>query len=114
MDYSFGPMFLESDSKTRKGMTHQIDLVFQRADNVVTVCEARYRDHPETRSIISEIEAKVAALNLGARKTVQRVLITKSIPSNEVIRSGYFYKIIEAGSLIREAQVETTTQPYRP
>ena len=50
--------------------------------------------------VVREVERK--ALQLQQKfpsKTIQRVLVIHGEPSREVLRSGYFYRIIQASEL---------------
>lgn len=79
----------------------QIDLLFDRADNVITLCEIKWREQTMGINLIKEVEKKVESLSkLYPRKTIQKVLITKSEPSKDLLGTGYFYKIIKAETLI--------------
>jgi hypothetical protein len=93
IDFTCGPFFRTSSDKS-PGV--QIDLLFDRADNVVTLCEMKYSLTEPGISIISEVEKKVEKLKeyIG-RKTIQKVLITLTPPGKELVASGYFYRIIQ-------------------
>ena len=79
----------------RKDLTDgaQIDLLFKRADNVVTLCEMKHRRRV-TRAVIDEAEAKADALQLGSSITVEKVLISARPPEQEVYNAGYFSRIL--------------------
>lgn len=97
IDYVFGPYF-EPGSKTKKGI--QIDLVFDRADKVITLCEIKYTEIPPGVELIEATEKKVNLIRAKTKKTIQKVLITKTMPSTQLVNRGYFYKIILAKNLI--------------
>lgn len=97
INFEYGPFF-ESAIKDKKGV--QIDLAFNRADNVITVCEMKYSITKVGKDVIDEVEKKVSWLREKfPKKTIQKVLITKEGPSAELINSGYFYKFIEVEQL---------------
>jgi uncharacterized protein len=98
IDYTYGSYFdLKKSSKEKV----QIDLVFMRADNVITLCEMKYSFSPVGKDIIVEVEKKVNYMMLKfPNKTIQRVLITKSNPTRDLQFCGYFYKIIKAEMLL--------------
>ena len=95
IDYSFGPYYKPSGkSDGRKGV--QIDLLFDRKDHVISLCEMKYSKKPVGINIIAEIEKKEELLKkIAGRKTIQKVLITMSSPTNKLINSCYFYHIIQ-------------------
>ncbi len=79
-----------------------IDLTFDRADKVITLCKMKYTIHPVGMDIIEEVEKKVKLLKQKyPTKTIQPVLLTLSSPSSEVENSGYFIRIIQAKNLIQ-------------
>lgn len=80
----------------------QIDLVFDRPDNVITACEMKYSNRPVGVEVIPEMERKVELLEaIAAKKTIHKVLIVKEQPTQELVRRGYFYGIIEAAELFQ-------------
>ena len=92
IEYTSGPYF--KPSRKEKSGT-QIDLLFDRKDNVISLCEMKYSDRPIGVNIISEVEKKVEFLeNAAGKKTIQKILITKSNPTSELQKSGYFFRII--------------------
>ncbi len=97
IDYSYGPYF-EGGGKDKKGI--QIDLLFDRADHVLNLCEIKYTRKKPGIEIIEETEKKVALVESKTRKTIQKILITKTEPSEDLVRTNYFYKIILAGELM--------------
>jgi len=80
----------------------QIDLLFKRADRVVTLCEVKFREHVGTE-VIDEVERKVAALEPLGHETVERVLISALPPSREVYQQGYFSRVLTVEDLMRPA-----------
>jgi hypothetical protein len=96
IDYTFGPFFKAHEKE--KGGT-QIDLLFDRADHVISLCEMKYTKTPPGIGLIEETEKKAALLKEVSTKTIQKILITKEPPSQELINRGYFYKIIGADEL---------------
>lgn len=79
----------------------QIDLVFSRPDRVVTVCECKYADRPVGLETIAEMKRKIRVLEpVAERKTIQPVLIVRDRASQDLIDSGFFYRIIEARQIL--------------
>ncbi len=98
IEFSFGPYF-RAPKKDDRGM--QIDLIFDRADNVITLCEMKYSLNPIGIGIIQETERKAEILQRTFRKkTIQKVLISRSRPSRDLVASGYFYKAIHPESFL--------------
>jgi hypothetical protein len=97
VNYAVGPYFQSPDNE-RKGM--QLDLVFDRADHVLVVCEIKYTQKPVGTEIIPEMEKKLSLLENKARKTIQKILITKQPPSPALTNTGFFYKTILAEELL--------------
>lgn len=97
IQYAAGPWFQHGKRGVLQGA--QFDLVFDRADRVVTACEIKYRSAPIGVEVIKEMEAKLAAAVVFQKRTVQRVLITKSEPTRELQASSYFSRIVRATEL---------------
>jgi hypothetical protein len=98
IEYSAGSYF-KRYKKGEEGI--QIDLVYQRKDNVITLCELKYSQNPIGLSVVKDVGKKEEILRQNfPGKTIQKVLITLSAPTNELIGSGYFWKIIRAKELL--------------
>ena len=90
IDFTFGPYF-KHPKKKRTGI--QIDLLFDRADHVLTLCEMKYSLNPVGKSVIQEVEAKVCFLRERfPKKTIQKILVSANGVTEEVKHSGYFFK----------------------
>ena len=97
IDFVCGPYF-RARSRDTSGL--QIDLLFQRADNVLTLCEMKCSLSPIGLGVVQEVERKVALLQHAfPAKTIQRVLVVHGEPSRDLIRAGYFYRIIRSAEL---------------
>ena len=98
-----GPYF----SPARRGTPGvQIDLVFDRADDVLTVCEMKYSGNTVGVDVIASMKRKIELLQPIAKgKTIQPVLIVREHASRELMDQGYFYKIIEARDLLSVAPI---------
>lgn len=93
IDFSFGPFF-SAQNRTESGV--QIDLIFDRRDHVVTLCEMKYSLNPVGSDIIPQVQRKADLLQKKYPKRIlQKVLITRSDPTRELANSGFFYKIIK-------------------
>lgn len=98
IDYSFGPYF-KSPAKMVKGL--QVDLAFDRADHVITVCEMKSSRNTVGLEVLKEIENRTELLKkIFPQKTIQNVLLHTGSISKEVEYSPYIYKKIRADELI--------------
>jgi predicted AAA+ superfamily ATPase len=87
VSYNFGPYFNRTDGV-------QIDLCFDRADKVVTVCEIKYNTKPLGLEVINEMKSKLERLKIKGSKSIETVLITVNGVQPNVKKLGYFRKII--------------------
>ncbi len=78
---------------SRKTPGAQIDMVYDRADKVVTMVEVKYTTDPVGSSIISEFEAKLKLYPLG-KKSLQRILVSAAGGDKSLNSRMYFDKII--------------------
>lgn len=72
----------------------QIDLLFERHDRVVTLCEIKYHTRPIGVEIITGVEKKAALLKIHKNQTIEKVLITVSPPANSLVETHYFSRIL--------------------
>ena len=97
IDFSVGPYF-RAPRRGNDGL--QMDLLFSRADNVISLCEMKCSVAPIGIGVAKEVERKVELLHAEfPSKTIQRVLVVHGHPSRELAQSGYFYRIIKAAEL---------------
>ena len=94
VDYQCGSWY----SSKGKSKT-QIDLLFDRADKVLTLCELKFRSNKIGRSVIDEVEQKISHLGQLKKYTIERVLITASEPTNDLLREEYFHQIVGLSGL---------------
>ena len=78
----------------------QIDLMFVRADQVITLCEVKYRDARITRKVIKEVEAKIATYPNPKKRTIEPVLITASGVTEDLSDSGFFTRVLTLEDLM--------------
>jgi len=98
--YDVGPWFGREDMKAGA----QIDLLFRRADNVLTLCEVKHKKTLGTK-VISQVEKKVEVLldgplNRGKGFTIEKVLISVHPVPRSVEAQGYFSRIIGLDELL--------------
>lgn len=77
----------------------QIDLVFLRADRVITLCEVKFQNAPVGKGVIAEVEQKRLAFPNPKRQTIDTVLISASPPTQELICERYFSRILQLEDL---------------
>lgn len=107
--YNVGPYFKSTYQATEKmpktldlldTQGVQIDLVFDRADHVLTLCEIKYTSNPIGVEIIKEVQKKQEIIMNEFNRTVEKVLITKAPPTQDLIDKHFFNKIIRATELL--------------
>ncbi len=92
--YDHGSWFRRGDLATGA----QVDLLFRRADRVLTLCEVKFRQRVG-REVIGEVDAKVAALSDLGGYSVEKVLISALPVSRELRDEGVFSRILTAQDL---------------
>jgi AAA+ ATPase superfamily predicted ATPase len=78
---------------------YQIDLLFDRADHVLTICEIKYTTSKVSVSVVEEFERKLALLPQAKNTTIQKVLISANDVSEELRNMHYFDNIITLADL---------------
>ena len=96
VEYKVGPYA----AKNSKGKGTQADLVYDRNDNVITLCEIKYQQRPITPQIIDEVQKKVEFLPNPRGKTIQKALIVRRSPPKGLVGRGYFSHIINIEQLM--------------
>lgn len=95
--YKHGAYFNRVTDKKSPG--YQIDLIFDRADNVITICEIKYKQAAIDASVIQELENKIALMNIPKSKSIERVLISAQGGTDELIARAYFDRILTLADL---------------
>lgn len=72
----------------------QLDLVFDRSDNVITLCEIKYNKNKLGKSVIEEFEKKLALFPNKHNKTLHKVLICTGGIDNTLEQAAYFDQVI--------------------
>jgi AAA+ ATPase superfamily predicted ATPase len=97
--YDAGPYY------SRKTPEHfQLDLVFSRADKVITVCEIKYKKTPVTRAILAEFERKLDLFPTPASHSIQKVLIAANGCDESVRNAGYFDEIVDLDLILKYSE----------
>ncbi|MBL4794137.1 MAG: AAA family ATPase [Pseudomonadales bacterium] len=77
----------------------QIDLLFERADKTITLCEVKYRNQPLDASIIAEVEAKASKIHVPRGYTLEKAIVSLYGVDEKTESSGYFHHIVKAADL---------------
>jgi AAA+ ATPase superfamily predicted ATPase len=96
VNFRVGPSFSRATEKESPGF--QIDLMFDRDDKVITVCEIKYTETLVGKEIIAEFEKKLALLNTSSNKSIQKILITAAGAKPEI--HNYFDSIVTLEELV--------------
>ncbi len=97
--YKSGVFFNRATDKEQKG--YQIDLIFDRSDHVLTVCEIKYLQTKVNVDVIDEFEAKLKLLPNPKSKTIETVLITAEGVTDALLSKGYFDYIITLDDIFK-------------
>ncbi len=81
---AYGPFF------SKKVESFQIDLIYKRIDNVITVCEVKHHSKEITPAVILQMERKISLLNIPRGFTVEKALISLYGPDKALHESEYF------------------------
>lgn len=90
---AFAPFFASKDKK------FQIDLIYKRSQNVITVAEIKYHADAVGTSIVPEMENKLSLLKLGKKCTIERMLIAPMGADKHLLATGYFHHVIDMKTL---------------
>ncbi len=96
INYRYGAYFSKGSINLDPG--YQIDLVFDRDDKVLTVCEIKYSANPIDTSIIQSFEKKLQFLPKD-KKSIHKVLISANGISPSLEHQAYFDQIITLDTL---------------
>lgn len=92
--YRSGSYFSRKTEEEERGF--QIDLLFDRDDKVMTICEVKYAQTPISTKVIDEFEKKLQLLPNINKKSIQKVLISNRGPDMSLQRRAYFDALIQA------------------
>ena len=101
VNYRVGSYFSRKTNEAQPG--YQIDLLFDRDDNVITICEIKYTQTKVSSAIIDEMEKKLERFKNPKNKTIQLVLITRNGATDDLIARHYFDKIITLDDWFNES-----------
>ncbi len=86
---SFGPYYRKGDSGV------QIDLIYKRTDQVITVCEIKYKSTTIKTDIIPELNQKIKRVKFPRGYTIETMLIAPHGASDELKKTEYFHHVID-------------------
>ncbi len=95
--YRAGAFFNKKTQKNAPGF--QFDLVFDRDDRVITLCEIKYAQAKIGTTVIEEFERKLELFPNPKKKTLQKVLITTEGANDALITRHYFDRVITLDDL---------------
>jgi AAA+ ATPase superfamily predicted ATPase len=95
--YKSGGFFNRQTCNQDKGF--QLDLVFDRADRVLTVCEIKYLQSVATRGIVADFERKLELFQNTTKATINKVLITTE--GADTTLAGYFDRILTLDDIFK-------------
>ncbi len=98
VSYSSGAYFERKNAAKGKG--YQWDLVFDRADKVLTVCEIKYTNSPVGTAVIDEFERRLATTPFAKKYTINRVLLSAQGATKALHDRAYFDTIIDYDDLV--------------
>lgn len=99
VEYKVAPHYKRIKNREKEGAGLQLDLVFERADRVLTICEIKHKSKPTTINEADDIRAKFATLDYKPDYARQMVLVSTSGATKEVREAGIFDKIISLDDL---------------
>jgi len=95
VNFDCGSWYSRSPGKGRS----QVDLLYLRADRVITLCEMKFRDSKIGAGIIREVEQKKRMLPNPKGMTIECVLISATPPTRDLFQERYFNRILQLDDL---------------
>lgn len=90
--YRAGAFFNKKTQKSEAGF--QFDLIFDREDKVITLCEIKYAQAKIGIGVIEEFERKLELFPNPKKKTLHKVLITTEGANESLVKRHYFDRVI--------------------
>ncbi len=88
------PYFKKNDEK------FQIDLLYKRADRIITVCEIKHQNTKIGTHIIPAMQRKCALLKVPRGYALEKALISLYGPDNSLKDTGYFHHCVTLDNII--------------
>jgi len=98
----FGDQVLYASPHYERGNNHfQIDLIYKRVDNVLTVCEIKHHKREIGTEIIPEFQRKLDFLKVPKGVTVEKALISLYGQDTSLKKSEFFNHSISVGDIFQ-------------
>jgi hypothetical protein len=94
IEYNVGPYYRRDHSGNA-----QIDLVFDRKDRVLTVCEMKHLVEPPGKEIIRPFEQSLRLLDGFKKYSIHKVLVSPNGAAASLAREGYFDDVVEINAM---------------
>jgi len=94
------PFFGRNDKK------FQIDLIYKRADKVITICEIKHQNKKISTKIIPEMERKCSLFNAPRGYVVEKALISLYGPDESLKNAEYFHHIVTLGDIFKNISIK--------
>jgi len=88
------PYFEKNDDR------FQVDLLYKRADRVITVCEIKHHNKKIGTHIIPEMERKCALVKLPRGYAIEKALISLYGPDSSLKDAGYFHHFVTLDDIL--------------
>ncbi len=88
------PYFEKNDER------FQIDLLYKRADRVITICEIKHQNKKIGTYIIPEMQRKCALLKVPRGYALEKALISLYGPDNPLVNAGYFHYFVTLDDIL--------------
>ena len=97
--YSHGPFFNRFTDRANPG--YQIDLVFDRADKTLTLCEIKFSEAPASVPVGREFQTKLQLFDPDHTRRIESVLISAVGATDELRNGGYFDRILSLEDIVQ-------------
>jgi uncharacterized protein len=97
--YHHGPFFNRATDRSEPG--YQIDLVFDRDDKTLTLCEIKFTDTPISVAQGRQFQRKLQLFDPGRTDRIERVLISASGATEELRAGGYFDRVLTLEDIVQ-------------
>jgi AAA+ ATPase superfamily predicted ATPase len=93
-------LLLASPYFERDDQRFQIDLLYKRADRVITVCEIKHQNKKIGTHVIPEMERKCKLVKRPRGYAVEKALISLYGPEDSLKDAGYFHHFVTADDIL--------------
>ena len=93
--YTAGAWF----KRGKQNKSAQIDLLFKRADKVLTLVEVKFREKVD-KKVIGQVEDKIEVLREESDYSIEPILLTVKKPDKSLYEEGYFSRILTIDDLL--------------